>query len=142
MSSIIRSVGTCLRSKDIDLLPNLKGKSLRTSSDSTPRYHLNNYIKQKYTIDNNSIYKKTGRCGTLKRRDSGYSNVYNSKPPLSITERGLKRCVAESNHCCRFCRPVPDHSANAPNLLADYKYSYIFCISKIFPANISIVFQL
>ena len=26
------------------------------------------------------------------------------------------RCLAESNRCTRFCRPVPNHSAKAPNL--------------------------
>lgn len=33
---------------------------------------------------------------------------------LGVSPRAFVRCVAESNHCNRFCRPAPDHSANAP----------------------------
>ena len=50
-----------------------------------------------------------------------------SKTPLSIAERGFLRCVAESNHCDRFCRPAPNHSANAP-LVWDCKVSYFLWI--------------
>ena len=39
----------------------------------------------------------------------------NNNPPSRESEKGgAVRCVAESNHCDRFCRPAPDHSANAP----------------------------
>ena len=34
--------------------------------------------------------------------------------PLEYLQRHFLRCVAESNHCDRFCRPAPNHSANAP----------------------------
>ena len=48
--------------------------------------------------------------------------------PLSASLKGvLLRCVAESNHCDRFCRPAPNHSANAP-LVWDCKDSYFLWI--------------
>ena len=40
--------------------------------------------------------------------------------PLKHVQRHFWRCVAESNHCDRFCRPAPSHSANAPEGLQRY----------------------
>ena len=61
----------------------------------------------------------------------GYPNhfwqLYQKVPEDGLP--GLSRCVAESNHCNRFCRPVPDHSANAP-WFEDCKYRKIFLFSK------------
>lgn len=31
-----------------------------------------------------------------------------------ISEGLFERCLAESNRCSRFCRPVPNRSAKAP----------------------------
>ncbi len=39
---------------------------------------------------------------------------YYQKNPSQKTEREVKRCLAESNRCSRFCRPVPNRSAKAP----------------------------
>ncbi len=36
------------------------------------------------------------------------------KIPLRKSEREVERCLAESNRCSRFCRPVPNRSAKAP----------------------------
>ena len=34
--------------------------------------------------------------------------------PAAELQGHYQRCVAELNHCDRFCRPAPNHSANAP----------------------------
>ena len=53
-----------------------------------------------------------------------------SKTPLSIAERGFLRCLAESNCCSRFCRPVPNRSAKAPFCLRTAKISINFLTCK------------
>ena len=49
--------------------------------------------------------------------------------PLEYLQRHFLRCVAESNHCDRFCRPAPNHSANAP--VWECKYTIISPKSKM-----------
>ena len=44
--------------------------------------------------------------------------------PLEYSQRHFLRCVAESNHCSRFCRPVPSHSANAPSSIGLQRYGF------------------
>ena len=46
------------------------------------------------------------------RRGAG-KQIY-KQSPLQTSVRAILRCIAESNRCPRFCRPVPNHSANAP----------------------------
>ena len=43
----------------------------------------------------------------------------------------FERCLAESNRCSRFCRPVPNRSAKAPFPYWDCKYSDFYRICKI-----------
>ena len=43
----------------------------------------------------------------------------------------LKRCLAESNRCSRFCRPVPNRSAKAP-LFVECKDNAFSFIRKYF----------
>ena len=42
------------------------------------------------------------------------------------------RCLAESNRCSRFCRPVPNRSAKAPFPYWDCKYRDFCGICKIY----------
>ena len=51
--------------------------------------------------------------------------------PLSYLRGILERCLAESNRCSRFCRPVPNRSAKAPFPYWDCKYSDFYRICKI-----------
>ena len=44
----------------------------------------------------------------------------------------FERCLAESNRCSRFCRPVPNRSAKAPFPYWDCKYSEFSRICKIY----------
>ncbi len=60
------------------------------------------------------------------------------KHPLNELRGCFLRCLAESNRCSRFCRPVPNRSAKAPFLFWDCKYSYFFRICKINYAIIDI----
>ena len=46
--------------------------------------------------------------------------------PLKHVQRHFWRCVAESNHCDRFCRPAPSHSANAPYGIAKLQLLFEF----------------
>ena len=46
----------------------------------------------------------------------------------------VPRCLAESNRCSRFCRPVPNRSAKAP-IFADCKDSVFSFIRKLFGRN-------
>ena len=50
---------------------------------------------------------------------SSIRNKYKNAPGES--PEAFMRCVAESNHCARFCRPLPNHSANAPLGLQMYE---------------------
>ena len=51
--------------------------------------------------------------------------------PLSYLRGIFERCLAESNRCSRFCRPVPNRSAKAPFPYWDCKYSDFYRICKI-----------
>ena len=51
---------------------------------------------------------------------------------------GFERCLAESNRCSRFCRPVPNRSAKAPFSFWDCKYKQLFRKSNSFWKNIEI----
>ena len=42
------------------------------------------------------------------------------------------RCLAESNRCSRFCRPVPNRSAKAPFSYWDCKYTDFYLNCKIY----------
>ena len=44
----------------------------------------------------------------------------------------FERCLAESNRCSRFCRPVPNRSAKAPFPYWDCKYRDFCGICKIY----------
>ena len=52
--------------------------------------------------------------------------------PLSYLRGIFLRCLAESNRCSRFCRPVPNRSAKAPFPVWDCKYRYFYLICKIY----------
>ena len=52
--------------------------------------------------------------------------------PLSYLRGILERCLAESNRCSRFCRPVPNRSAKAPFLFWDCKYRNNYLNSKFY----------
>ena len=53
------------------------------------------------------------------------------------------RCLAESNRCSRFCRPVPNRSAKAPFPYWDCKYSEFSRICKIyFTSNANILLHI
>ena len=52
--------------------------------------------------------------------------------PLSYLRGIFLRCLAESNRCSRFCRPVPNRSAKAPFPYWDCKYSEFSRICKIY----------
>ena len=54
------------------------------------------------------------------------------KMPLSYLRGIFERCLAESNRCSRFCRPVPNRSAKAPFPVWDCKYRYFYLICKIY----------
>ena len=54
------------------------------------------------------------------------------KMPLSYLRGIFLRCLAESNRCSRFCRPVPNRSAKAPFPFWDCKYRYFYLICKIY----------
>ena len=49
-------------------------------------------------------------------------HVQKRKMPLSYLRGIFWRCLAESNRCSRFCRPVPNRSAKAPFPYWDCKY--------------------
>ena len=51
--------------------------------------------------------------------------------PLSYLRGIFLRCLAESNRCSRFCRPVPNRSAKAPFPYWDCKYRDFSRICKI-----------
>ena len=51
-------------------------------------------------------------CRATKRPGAG-KQIY-KQSPLQTSVRAILRCIAESYRCPRFCRPVPNHSANAP----------------------------
>lgn len=59
------------------------------------------------------------------------NSLYIKKPLTIIRQRLFQRCLAESNRCSRFCRPVPNRSAKAP-LIGNAKIT-LFLLS----ANIS-----
>ena|GEM_PF-5888730 len=54
-----------------------------------------------------------GARGVLPSMNSRCVSTSNEKSS-AWAELFCWRCVAESNHCDRFCRPAPSHSANAP----------------------------
>ena len=61
--------------------------------------------------------------------------------PLSYLRGILERCLAESNRCSRFCRPVPNRSAKAPFPYWDCKYRNKIDMSKRIIANICYLCQ-
>ena len=60
------------------------------------------------------------------------------KMPLSYLRGIFLRCLAESNRCSRFCRPVPNRSAKAPFPYWDCKYTHLFWICNLFDKYICI----
>ena len=54
--------------------------------------------------------------------------------PPRYLEGISERCLAESNRCSRFCRPVPNRSAKAPFSVWDCKYRDLKRICKIYLA--------
>ena len=52
--------------------------------------------------------------------------------PLSYLRGIFERCLAESNRCSRFCRPVPNRSAKAPFPFWECKYTQYFWNYNIF----------
>ncbi len=52
--------------------------------------------------------------------------------PLSYLRGIFERCLAESNRCSRFCRPVPNRSAKAPFPYWDCKYRNNYLNSKFY----------
>ena len=59
--------------------------------------------------------------------------------PLSYLRGIFERCLAESNRCSRFCRPVPNRSAKAPFPYWDCKYRDFFPICKINLTNLPVL---
>ena len=73
----------------------------------------------KYNHSTSSFWVSDGKLGRI-CKNQNWAEVGNlwalfeKQMPLKHVQRHFWRCVAESNHCNRFCRPAPDHSANAP----------------------------
>lgn len=70
-----------------------------------------------------NISRATTHAGNVSRSVSHAENVsratthagkHSNKNSPSESEGLSKRCLAESNRCSRFCRPVPNRSAKAP----------------------------
>ena len=47
-------------------------------------------------------------------RVTTHAGKHSNKTAPQISEGLFERCLAESNRCSRFCRPVPNRSAKAP----------------------------
>ena len=61
-----------------------------------------------------------------------FRNILELKMPLSYLRGIFERCLAESNRCSRFCRPVPNRSAKAPFPYWDCKYTDFYLNCKIY----------
>lgn len=61
---------------------------------------------------------------------------HSNKTAPQISEGLFERCLAESNRCSRFCRPVPNRSAKAPFGIANV--GILFGLPKYLWQNLSI----
>ncbi len=62
------------------------------------------------------------RSRLLFHRVAKFRNIFIYKVALTYVRATFWRCLAESNRCSRFCRPVPNRSAKAPFQFWDCKY--------------------
>lgn len=56
----------------------------------------------------------TSHAVNVSRETTHAGKHSNKKTAPQISEGLFERCLAESNRCSRFCRPVPNRSAKAP----------------------------
>ena len=73
----------------------------------------------KYNHSTSSFWVSDGKLGRI-CKNQNWAEVGNlwgllkKQMPSECLQGHFWRCVAESNHCDRFCRPAPNRSANAP----------------------------